>query len=50
MVYVVGVPDPHVAIGTIAVAASAAANLSNHTATAVYMLVRSLSQMFMSAP
>jgi uncharacterized protein len=32
MVYVVGVPDPHVAIGTsaIAVAANAAINLSNH--------------------
>ena len=32
MVYVVGVPDPHVAIGTsaIAVAANAAVNLSNH--------------------
>ena len=32
MVYVVGVPEPHVAIGTsaIAVAANAAANLSNH--------------------
>lgn len=32
MVYVVGVPDPHVAIGTsaIAVAANAALNLSNH--------------------
>ena len=32
MVYVVGVPDPHVAIGTsaIAVAANAAMNLSNH--------------------
>ena len=32
MVYVVGVPDPHVAIGTsaIAVAANAAFNLSNH--------------------
>src|SRR5437016_2363898 len=32
MVYVVGVPDPHVAIGTsaLAVAANAAANLSNH--------------------
>jgi hypothetical protein len=33
MVYVVGVPEPHVAIGTsaIAVAANAAANLSNHS-------------------
>jgi len=33
MVYVVGVPDPHVAIGTsaIAVAANAAVNLSNHS-------------------
>ena len=33
MVYVVGVPDPHVAIGTsaIAVAANAAMNLSNHS-------------------
>ena len=32
MVYVVGVPEPHVAIGTsaIAVAANAAVNLSNH--------------------
>src|SRR3978361_1952266 len=32
MVYVVGVPDPHVAIGTsaVAVAANAAMNLSNH--------------------
>lgn len=32
MVYVVGVPDPHVAIGTsaLAVAANAAVNLSNH--------------------
>src|ERR1700693_6631640 len=32
MVYVVGVPDPHVAIGTsaIAVATNAAFNLSNH--------------------
>ena len=32
MVYVVGVPDPHVAIGTsaISVAANAAVNLSNH--------------------
>src|SRR3974377_732035 len=32
MVYVVGVPDPHVAIGTsaIAVATNAAVNLSNH--------------------
>ena len=32
MVYVVGVPNPHVAIGTsaIAVAANAAVNLSNH--------------------
>ena len=32
MVYVVGVPEPHVAIGTsaIAVAANAAINLSNH--------------------
>src|SRR5436309_13317683 len=32
MVYVVGVPDPHVAIGTsaIAVGANAAVNLSNH--------------------
>src|SRR5947199_9205724 len=32
MVYVVGVPDPHVAIGTsaVAVAANAAVNLSNH--------------------
>src|ERR1700753_2415824 len=32
MVYLVGVPDPHVAIGTsaIAVAANAAINLSNH--------------------
>src|ERR1700755_3125373 len=32
MVYVVGVPEPHVAIGTsaMAVAANAAANLSNH--------------------
>ncbi|HEX4149833.1 MAG TPA: sulfite exporter TauE/SafE family protein, partial [Pirellulales bacterium] len=32
MVYVVGVPDPHLAIGTsaIAVAANAAVNLSNH--------------------
>jgi uncharacterized membrane protein YfcA len=33
MVYVVGVPDPHVAIGTsaLAVAANAAVNLSNHS-------------------
>src|SRR5579864_632694 len=33
MVYVVGVPDPHVAIGTsaMAVAANAAVNLSNHS-------------------
>ena len=33
MVYMVGVPDPHVAIGTsaIAVAANAAVNLSNHS-------------------
>src|SRR5258708_15947079 len=32
MVYVVGVPNPHIAIGTsaIAVAANAAVNLSNH--------------------
>src|SRR5437773_11857774 len=32
MVYVVGVPEPHVAIGTsaIAVAANAAVNMSNH--------------------
>ena len=32
MVYVVGVPEPHMAIGTsaIAVAANAAVNLSNH--------------------
>src|ERR1700759_5247833 len=32
MVYVVGVPEPHIAIGTsaIAVAANAAINLSNH--------------------
>src|SRR5437667_3131203 len=32
MVYVVGVPEPHVAIGTsaVAVAANAAVNLSNH--------------------
>jgi uncharacterized membrane protein YfcA len=32
MVYIVGVPDPHVAIGTsaLAVAANAAVNLSNH--------------------
>src|SRR5215213_5776324 len=32
MVYLVGVPDPHVAIGTsaLAVAANAAVNLSNH--------------------
>jgi uncharacterized membrane protein YfcA len=36
MVYVVGVPDAHVAIGTsaIAVAANAAVNLSNHHAAA----------------
>ncbi len=35
LVYVVGVPDPHVAIGTsaIAVAASAAANLLGHART-----------------
>jgi uncharacterized membrane protein YfcA len=30
VVYLVGVSDPHVAIGTSAIAANAAANLANH--------------------
>ena len=41
MVYVVGVPEPHVAIGTsaIAVAANAAINLSNHARGGTVRLV-----------
>jgi uncharacterized membrane protein YfcA len=42
MVYVVGVPNPHVAIGTsaIAVAANAAVNLSNHARGSTVLAVR----------
>src|ERR1700716_4286514 len=45
MVYVVGVPDAHVAIGTsaIAVAANAAVNLSNHARCGTVMWACALS-------